>query len=70
MRKTHGFDPMVPAEMELISVDVSVLIFIKYGEHLLQLIVGNDVDMTLVISKESATDESKFSQRQEVVTRK
>lgn len=52
---TYGFNPVIPAKSELITINKTILIFVKDSKHLLELIVGYNIDVSFIISEQSAT---------------
>ena len=56
MIKTYRFDPLVPTELKLVPVDVSVLVLVEHGEHLVQPLRRHHVDVSLVIPEQRPTD--------------
>lgn len=53
---THRFDPVVPAELELVPVDEAVHVLVEHAEHLLHLTWLCHIDVSLVVAEQRATD--------------
>lgn len=66
----YNFDPIIPAELELLAIDVAVVVLVKDHKHLLQLIVGHHIDVALVIAEQRAANEREFGQGQQIVAAK
>ena len=48
---THRFDPVVPAELELLPVDVAVHVLVEHRKHLVDLALLRHVDVSLVVAE-------------------
>lgn len=55
-RVTHRFDPVIPAELELVPVDEAVDVLVEHAEHLLDLSRLRHIDMSLVVAEQRATN--------------
>ena len=65
---TYRLDPLVPAELELLPIDVAVLVLVEHGKHLLQPIRRHHVDVTFIIAEQCPTDQRKLVQRKPIIS--
>lgn len=49
--------------------ELTILILIEHCEHLLELALRDQVDVTLVVAKQGTTDERELGKRQAVIAR-
>lgn len=65
---TYRLNPLVPAELELVPVDVAVLVLVKHQEHLLEPVRRHHVDVALVVPEQGPADQRELGQREPIVT--
>lgn len=61
---SNRFDPVIPAEIKLVTIDESVAVFVEHLEYLLGLLVRNNVNVAFVISEQGTAYQHEFAQWQ------